>query len=146
MRAGAVGIAAIALLLGAAIWARPDRARAGVVRGTAAGGSAVRDGDSGARLTSEVGHETGDSVRVVVRNARRDSVQVEVRAGPAEACAEKALVDVATLAPKRRWAIWADAGVCWRSERPPVGSGAWGPWHTHAGPAVVAEDAINDSV
>ena len=85
---------------------------------------------------------TPDSVSVIVRNTRPDSVRVEVRVGTAATCEANTLVAVATLPAKRRWTIWSDATVCWRTEQLPVGSEAWLPWHVYRGHTVAVDDSI----
>ncbi|MGH7718948.1 MAG: hypothetical protein ACREON_08930 [Gemmatimonadaceae bacterium] len=54
--------------------------------------------------------------RVVLRNARFDSVRVEVRAGPSSDCGQNVRIGVATLPRGSAWGLTTDKPVCYRHE------------------------------
>jgi len=118
---------ALALLLISALPAARPALAQGATPGAAGGGPAAWAAHAG---------------RVVLRNARFDSVRVEVRAGPSSDCGQNVLIGVASLPRGSAWGITTDKPVCYRREEaqssdqaagPPAGAlvKAWTAWARH---------------
>jgi hypothetical protein len=122
LAAAGAGIALIVPLLAAAAYGAGESVPA---RATRAAGSRA------AAAVAPRAFRTDSAGTLVLRNARWDSVRVEVRVGATADCDQQPAGATRSLQLGSTWAVAARAGqeVCWRREATPTEpTGAWTSW------------------